>query len=312
MDFSKRNKIVIGPSSFCEADKAPLSTLAQNGFDIIENPYKRKLTKTELLELLSKDASGIIAGLEPLDREVLQKSKLKVISRCGSGISNVDIEAAKELGIKVYSTPDAPVNAVAELTLAAILGLLRAIPQMSNDLHNGQWKRSIGIQLEGKTIAIIGFGRIGRRLTEILVSFRVKILASDSNPALKYSGVTFLPLEQALPQADIVTIHASGGGCIIGEKEFGLFKRGAFLLNAARGGLVDESALAKALDSGIIRGAWLDAFESEPYKGQLSAYPQVILTPHIGSYTRECRIRMEKEAVENLIKGFVFESGGPK
>ncbi len=294
-------KILIGPSSFASIDRSPMDRLLEVGCEIIDNPFRRKLTKSELLALLNRGVTGLIAGLEPLDRDVLEKSTLKVISRCGSGLSNVDLVTAKELGIKVFSTPNAPVGAVAELTLGVMLSLLRMIQQMNHDLHEGKWEKRIGLQLEGKTVLIIGFGRIGRRVASLLAPFQTNILAVDPHLSRPVGSVPLVPIEEALPQADIVTIHCSGEGCIIGEKELSIIKCGALLLNAARGGLVDEHALSRAIDEGRIAGAWMDTFEREPYTGPLARYPQVILTPHVGSYTVECRRHMENEAVENLI-----------
>lgn len=294
-------KVLIGPSSFAVLDRTPMDRLLESGCEVIENPFKRKLTKAEILELLGSGITGLIAGLEPLNREVLEKSNLKVISRCGSGLSNVDLVAAKELGIEVYSTPSAPTTAVAELTLGAMLSLLRMLPKMDRELHEGKWIKKIGMQLEGKTVAIIGFGRIGQRVAALLGPFKAKVIAVDPFLSKPVGNVPLMSLEEALSQADIITLHCSGETCVLGEKELTLIKPGAFLLNAARGGLIDESALLKALDEGRIQGAWLDTFEQEPYSGPLTQYPQVILTPHIGSYTVECRRQMETEAVENLI-----------
>ncbi len=295
-------KILIAPSSFAEADKTPMNRLIAAGYEVIDNPYKRKLTKKELLVLFDDDTVGLIAGLETLDREVLQKSRIQVISRVGAGLSNVDLKAARDLGIQVFNTPDAPTNAVAELTIGAMLSLLRMIPQMDQALHNGQWQKKIGVQLQGKTVAVIGFGRIGRRVAELLSSFGVKILIVD--PYVDESacaGYRTLSIEGALSEADIVTIHTSGHDCIIGEKEFALIKKRVYLLNVARGGVVSENALIKALEDRTVVGAWLDTFEEEPYKGPLCGYRNVILTPHVGSYTAECRLQMENEAVDNLL-----------
>ena len=297
-------KVLIGPSTFAQVDDTPLTRLSDAGYEIIENPYKRRLTKPELLELLGRAVTGLIAGLEPLDREVLEKSKLKVISRCGSGLSSVDLKAATELGIKVYSTPDAPREAVAELTLGAMLGLLRMIPEMDRNMHRGKWSKKIGTQIAGKTVAIIGFGRIGRRVASLLLPFNVKIIVVDPHVRKNTEGVEIAPLDKALKVADIITVHSAGEEEIIGKDEFKLIKQGVFLLNAARGRSVDEKSLIQALEEGKIRGAWLDTFESEPYSGPLTKYPQVILTPHAGSYTLECRRSMEMEAVNNLISGF--------
>jgi D-3-phosphoglycerate dehydrogenase / 2-oxoglutarate reductase len=297
------NKILIGPSSFGETDASPLERLREQGLVIIDNPFRRKLAKNELIELLGADVVGLLAGLEPLDREVLSSSRLKVVSRVGSGMSNVDQVAAHELGIIVCSTPNGPTESVAELTIGCMLNLIRMVPQMDAALHRGEWTKKIGFLLEGKTVVIAGYGRIGRRVAELLVPFRARTIVVD--PFLTRGAdepLEIMALQDALPLADILTMHASGNERILGEDEFGLLKKGAFLLNVARGGLIDEKLLARALRSGAVAGAWLDAFAAEPYSGELSGFPNVILTPHVGSYTAECRRQMETEAVENLIK----------
>lgn len=303
MNQRDATKVLLGPSSFASTDQTPLNMLREAGCEIIDNPYKRKLTKEELLDLLGDDVIGLIAGLEPLDRDVLKKTKLKVISRVGSGLSNVDMEAAKELGIEVRYTPYGPTAAVAELTVGVLLNMLRMVPQMDRALHEGRWKKRIGFQLEGKTVLIIGFGRIGRRLAELLTAFNVEILVVDpflKNPAAEKYPV--IPLDEAVPKADIITIHCSGDECLLTDDLLSLVKPGVFLLNAARGGLISETTLIKGLDQGVIGGVWLDTFECEPYDGPLKSYEQVILTPHIGSYTKECRKQMETEAVQNLLE----------
>ena len=257
----------------------------------------------ELKELLNDDVCGIIAGLEPLNREVLQGTKLKVISRVGSGLSNVDLESCKELGIKVCSTPNGPTEAVAELTIGALLGMLRMIPQMSSSLHQGKWEKRIGTQLKGKTVAVVGYGRIGRRVAQLLRPFEVKLIVVD--PKVEASSLTnerLLLLQDALPLADIITLHTSGEACLIGEVEISRMKPGIFLLNVARGGVISETALAEGVRNGKVAGACLDTFAQEPYRGVLEDLSQIILTPHIGSYTTECRIGMENEAVENFLQ----------
>jgi len=285
-------------------DTAPLLKLRSAGYEVVDNPYKRKLTKQELLQLLTDDTIGLIAGLETIDRDVLLKSKLRVVSRVGSGISNVDVGAAKELGIQVFSTPAGPTEAVAELTVGAMICLVRMVSAMDNALHNGLWDKKIGFQVEGKTVMIIGFGRIGRRVAELLKPFHVVLLIVDpflqDEDARPYRR---LSLEHALPQADIISLHCGGETCVLGDREFALMKRGVFILNAARGGVMSEDALKTNLESGLVAGAWLDTFKSEPYRDSLSAFSNVLLTPHVGSYTRESRLQMETEAVENLLKG---------
>lgn len=294
-----KTKILTATSTFSEFEPRPLEKLVQSGFEVTHNPYRRKLTKEEVMSLLD-GVTGIIAGLEPLDGEVLRRSDLKVISRVGAGISNVDLRTAEELGIKVFSTPDAPVSAVAELTIAGMLNCLRQIPAMDRDLHKGEWNRRNGYQLEGKTVLIIGFGRIGRRVAKLLEAFDVRILAVD--PFVKDAGANLVEIDEALPQADIITFHNSGEECILNRERFGQLKDNVIICNAARGGLIDESALEDALKEKRILACWLDTFEQEPYKGKLARFDNVILTPHVGSFTRECRVKMEMQAVDNLIK----------
>jgi D-3-phosphoglycerate dehydrogenase len=299
-------KIMIGPSTFAATDALPLEKLKAAGFEVLPNPFGRKLTKAELAERLP-GVAGLIAGLETLDRDVLAGSELKVISRCGAGMENVDLVAAREFGIRVYSTPDAPTAAVAELTLAAMLSMLRSIPQMDRDMHDGKWNKRIGAQLAGKTVAVIGFGRIGRYVARLLKSFGAVILAVDpavtADDILK-EGAKPSGTDEALAKADIITIHVNGANHIIGDKELKAVKRGVYILNGARGCVIDERALVRAIKEGRVAGVWCDAFPEEPYTGELTKYESALLTPHVGSYTRECRSRMEAEAVENLIKGF--------
>jgi D-3-phosphoglycerate dehydrogenase len=166
-----------------------------------------------------------------------------------------------------------------------------------------KWNKKIGFELRGKKVAVIGYGRIGQRVGDLLSAFNAEVIAIDPEFDGNCSNVEKMKLCEALQVADIVTIHSSGKELIIGEEEFKALKNGVFILNAARGELVDECALAKALDSGKVAGAWLDTYSEEPYKGMLCDYPKVILTPHIGSYTAECRVGMEMEAVDNLLKG---------
>ena len=304
MGFLKGTKVLIGPSTFGLQDQTPLKCLRDAGCEVVENPYKRRLAKEELLELLADDVTSLIAGLETIDREVLEKTNLKVISRCGAGIENIDLEAAIQLGIKVCYTPLGPTTAVAELTIAALLNLLRSVHIMNGELHQGKWTKITGNQLEGKTVAIIGFGRIGKRVASLLKAFNVNIMAVDCNAQEHIEGVQACSIKEALEKADIITLHASGCDQIIGSEEFKLMKKGVFLLNSSRGGVVDEESLIEALESKKVAGVWLDTFTAEPYTGRLQDYPQALLTPHVGSYTVEGRQKMEMDAVNNLIDAF--------
>ncbi|MBN2453539.1 MAG: phosphoglycerate dehydrogenase [Candidatus Omnitrophica bacterium] len=301
-------KIFISTSSFGEFDQAPIKLLRDAGFETGFNPYGRSLVKDEIVKLAS-DAEGLIAGTEPLGSDNLSKMRnLKVISRCGVGMDNVDLKAAKSLGVKVFNTPDAPTIAVAELTIGMILDLLRRISQMDREIRSGRWKKRMGSLLSGKSVGIIGFGRIGRKAAELLKPFNCKLGyydIDDSASRVKNPDVKKLGLDELLKASDIVLLHVSnsGGGYIMGENEIKKMKKGALIVNVSRGEALDEKALCGALKDGRLSGAALDVFEKEPYEGELKGMENVILTPHIGSYAREARAGMEMEAAKNLLKG---------
>lgn len=297
--------VAIGPSSFAEKDPAPRHLLEGAGITVKPNPYGRRLTEPEIIAHL-EGVDGLIAGLEPLNRTVLASAapRLKALARVGIGVANVDFDAAHEFGVKVSNTPGGPIDAVAEMTLAALLALARQLVPANAALHRGEWKKSIGTGLRGTRVLLVGCGRIGRRVAELLQAFGAEVLACD--PALDAAsappGVRRVDLESGLAQADVVSLHASGEACILDARAFDEMKPGTLLLNGARGGLVDEAALCAALDNGTVAGAWFDAFWEEPYTGPLTHYDQVLLTPHAGTYTTQCRRQMETEAVTNLLR----------
>jgi D-3-phosphoglycerate dehydrogenase len=280
--------------------------LEEAGILVKPNPHGRRLNEPEIIEHL-RGVEGLIAGLEPLNRTVLASAapQLRAVARVGIGVANVDFEAAREFGVKVSNTPEGPVQAVAEMTLTALLALGRGLVPMNEALHRGEWKKQIGFGLTGATVLLIGFGRIGRRVAELLHAFGATVLAYD--PYLKKAaGPEYVRLidrlEEGLTQADAVSLHASGESCILDADAFSRMKDGVVVLNSARGGLIDETALAAALDSGKVGGVWLDAFWEEPYHGRLTQYQQALLTPHTGTYTRQCRLDMETAAVRNLLR----------
>lgn len=296
-------KICISTTSFAEYDNSYLEQCRKKGFEIIFNPHGRKIREDELI-ILAQDAQGLIAGTESITEDVLLKlPNLKVISRCGTGLDNVDLNAARRLGIKVSNTPDAPTVAVAELTVGLMLSILRNICRMNNDTINGKWNKSMGNLLMGKKVGIIGFGRIGRKVSDILKPFGCEIAYADPFVDDSIFGLKLHTTEDLLRRSDIITIHVSDNKCIIGKKELAMMKKGSWLINTSRGGVVNEEALYDSLRAGHLAGAAIDVFEREPYDGVLRKLDNVILTPHVGSYAKEARIEMEKQAVENLLKG---------
>ena len=299
------DRILITTSSFDVAGNPALQSLQHAGIGVQVNPYGRRLTENEVGELLIEDIRGIIAGVEPLTRAVLAKARgLKVISRCGIGLDSVDLIAAKEFGIKVCNTPAAPVTAVAELTVALILDLLRRVTQADRLIRQGQWKQIMGNLLALQKVGIIGYGRIGRQVGELLRAFGATIFACDRLSVDVPDYIRRCDLDEMLRESDIVTLHVPfepGPHHLIGRRQILSMKPGAFLVNAARGGLVDEQALYDALTSGHLAGAAIDTYESEPYRGPLSGLSQVVLTAHMGSYAKESRVQMEREAAQNLL-----------
>lgn len=300
-------KILITTSSFNVAAAESLSRLQRAGFDILTNPHGRKLGEHEVAALLADDVIGMIAGTEPLTRRVLAGAKgLKVVSRCGIGLDSVDLAAARELGIEVINTPDAPSVAVAELTLGLMLDQLRKISQADRLIRDGKWKPLMGGLLSKRTVGIVGYGRIGRRVARLVHAFGSRVLATDAMPIEPDGIAEPCPLERLLTEADVVTLHMpsqKAGVHFIDAARIGMMKRGAVLVNTARGGLVDEDALALAIREERLAGAALDTYEREPYAGPLTDLHQVVLTAHMGSYAEEARGIMEREAADNLFKG---------
>lgn len=296
-------KIGITTSSFASSDPEPLKVMDRLDVEIIDNPYKRKLTENEAIEFLS-DKDGLLAGLEPLNRNVLESAKsLKAIARVGIGMDNVDTQAAKEFGIKVSNTPDGPTYAVAEMITTAALAISRGICQSNTKMHNGIWEKTISTSLKNTKMLFIGYGRIGRQAAKMMKTYGVEILVCD--PLVKKENLRYneklVDLDYGLQNSEIISLNASGNKTILGTNQFKLMKKGVVLLNSARANLVDQDALLGSLNSGKISGAWFDVFWEEPYKGELTNFEQVILTPHISTYTKQCRRDMEMDAVKNLL-----------
>lgn len=301
------NKVLTSPSSMGEVSPLPFEILKENGYEVINNPYGRKLTEDEVIALAG-DCIGIVAGVEPLTPKVMDAlPKLKCISRVGVGMDNVDLEYAKQKGIIVVNTPDGPTRGVVELTLAMTMALLRKIPQADAALKNKLWKKQIGNLIYEKQIGVIGLGRIGKLVSELFRGIGNPVVGFDLFPDEKWAkekGVELRSFEEVLKCADILTLHIPGNkdkSAVISDKEVGMMKNGTFLINISRGGVVDETALYNALKSGKLTGAAVDVFTKEPYDGPLCELDNIILTPHLGSYAAEGKLQMEVDAVRNLI-----------
>jgi D-3-phosphoglycerate dehydrogenase len=290
-------KIAVGASSFGAAGGEAADLLRKNGYAAAENPFGRKLTVEELINH-AKGAVGLLAGLETLGEEAFAAlPELRAVARIGIGAENIDFEAAERRGIRVSVTPEAPAYAVAEMTLAALLSVARNIVAANTDTHQRKWQKRMGFSIRGSSILLVGYGRTARVFAELLKPFSPELLVYDPYVP-EHDG---RELSDLLPLADVVSLHASGNRRILGAGEFALMKAGSVLLNGARGALVDETALVDSLKAGKPAAYWADVFSSEPYDGPLCDAENAVLTPHIATYTAQCRREMEKQAVVNLL-----------
>lgn len=302
-----RMKIFVAVSNFAENGKEPLALLEQSGLPFSVNLTGKRLTRDQLLQQ-AEGAQGIIAGLEPYDAEVLEKlPALRCISRCGVGLDNIDLEKARGKGIAVLNTPDAVIQPVAELAVAMMLDLVKKLTLQTSVLRTGQWKKSVGHLLTARRVGILGLGRIGKRTAEMLRAWGGEVWGTDLAPDQIWAqekGVKIVGTEELLRSCDIISIHlniVAGKPYCLTEKEIRMMKPGSMLVNVSRGIFVDEPSVCAALKSGHLAGAAFDAFSQEPYQGPLRDFDQVVLTPHVATFTEESRREMEWQATRNLL-----------
>jgi len=301
-------KVFVSTHPFGATSPLPMKLVQENGIELRVNEHGRKITTEELAQDI-QDAEVLIAGTEKITEEVLKNApNLKLISRVGIGLDGIDFELCKKYGIKVAYTPDAPTMAVAELCVGMILDLARKISQTNVDIKQGIWHRHMGMLLYGKTVGIFGMGRIGKSLVHLLSSFNVKFLVHDIEPDLAFGklyNVTFISKEDVLKNSDIVSINLplkNDTKDYITLQDLKLMKPHSFIINSARGGIINEDDLYTALKESIISGAAVDVFEIEPYKGKLIELDNCLLTCHMGASTIDSRTDMEVQAIEEAIR----------
>jgi len=293
MSELKSCTVLVTPTSFGQSDPRLISDLKKKVGNVIFNSTGKPLSSEEVKKMI-KGCDGYIAGVDKIDRDALENAdRLKVISRYGVGVDNIDLNAAKEKGIIVTNTPGANSVSVAELAIALMLSLARNIPASTVDTRAGKWPRINGITLQGKTVGIIGLGAVGKAVAERLLGFQVKLLAYEPYPDLTFAKehfVELLSLNEVLQQSDFITLHlpllpTTKG--LVDSLFLSKMKKGAYLVNTARGELISETALLEALQSGHLAGAALDVFTKEPPDptNPLIQLPQVIVTPHSGAHT---------------------------
>jgi phosphoglycerate dehydrogenase-like enzyme len=305
----KSCKVLVTPRSFGKDEPAQRKELEAAVGQVIYNPESRALTAAELVKLVP-GCDGFIAGLDDIDASVIAAAdKLKVIARYGVGYDKVDLKAAKAKGIAVTNTPGANSVSVAELTVGFMLSLARNIPAASAACKKGEWPKLSGVGLEGKTVLIVGLGAIGREVALRLKPFGCRLSAHDpfaDRNFAKTNGVELGELDALVPRADFITLHCpvlDSTRDMVNAAFLAKVKKGAFLVNAARGELVVEADLVAALKSGKLRGAALDALRNEPPKPDdpLVRLDNVICTPHTGAHADTATNAMGRMALADCL-----------
>ncbi len=306
-----RKKILITPKSFSQAGDVPYKLLKDAGFEIVENKTGKTMDEA-LLMTYCRDVDGIIVGIDPLTEAVLKSAKqLKAVSKYGAGLDNIDLDAAKSLGIKVDRAAGTNAVSVAELAIGLFFSMARSIPVISGITKTGKWDRVKGVELTGKTVGIVGFGNIGKEVARMAYGIGMKIFVYDpyideGNEYLQKYSAKVCGLEEIIREADFLTLHlplTEETRHIINKDSLATMKKTAYLVNTSRGELVDEDALYDALAWGIIAGAAEDVFSKEPPGDhKLLSLDNFILTSHVGGFTVEAVEKMAVQSAVNLIE----------
>lgn len=304
-------KALVSTTSFLKPQNAKAKALAESFFDeIVYNDLGVPLKGEEILTRL-EGCDAYIAGVDYITADVIEKmpESVKVISRYGVGVDRVDLAAARKRGIVVTNTPGANSTAVCELAFSLMLCAMRNIPQLHEAVTAGQWPRSEGMELAGKTLGVVGLGAIGKRLAVRAKAFEMDVVAYDPYFDEKFAadnGIVKMDLDELLKVADVVSLHVPmtpENYHLISAERLATMKPNAVIINTARGGLIDEEAAAEAIKAGKLGGLGLDAFEQEPLlESPLKGLPRVIFTPHTGAHTGEAVANMGMMSVQNAIE----------
>ncbi len=309
-------KVLITPRSFGKTSSHPMDILRDGGCEPIVSPSPRPVSVENLkAEIVGKHA--FIVGIDPVPADVIAAAdKLRVISKYGAGLDNIDLNAARKSGIVVTFTPGANSRAVAELTMGFVFGLARNLPKADRITKSGRWQRMSGIELGGRTFGIVGLGAIGRIVARLALGVGMKVVASDPFACRvdKYlEGVALVSLEELLKQSDFISLHVAltdETRGLINRENLRLVKDGAYLINTSRGEIADEAALAEALREGHLAGAALDVYQHEPPAGSpLLELENIITSPHMGAHTQEAIERMGIMAAQNAVSVLSGGSG---
>lgn len=302
-------RILVTPRSLTRDGHPSLDRLEKLGYILVKSTPGEQPNENEL-KLLVRGCVGYLAGVEPITASVLElATELRVISRNGTGIDNIDQEAANKAGIKICKTAGANARGVAELTIGLLLALSRSIPFGDHCLKNGAWQRRKGFEIEGKTIGLLGCGKIGSLVAHLAAGLGLKVLIFDPlmiGTPEHDNTLKLVDRDDLFKESDIISLHCPSQPDrkpLINELTIRKMKKGVYIINTARADLMDREALIAGLDSGQIAGIALDVFEKEPPEDtRLVKNDKVITTPHIGGFTEESIDRAASEAVENLIE----------
>lgn len=305
-------RVFISLNQFCHFSNIPKKLLKRYNIECIDNPLKRKLTEEDLIRYQG-NCDFILAGTEKISKKVINKNKnLKVISRVGVGIDNIDLKYAKKKQIKIFNTPSAPSDSVAEFSLALILNSIKQINLMDTRIRKKKWIKLQGKMINDLNIGIVGTGNIGSKLIKLLSFLKPKnILAYDREKKfdlIKKFNVSYVSKKVLLKNSDLISLHLSSNHKtkkFIGEEEFKLMKKTAIIINTSRGDIIDEKKLENALKRKIIAFAALDAFEKEPYSGCMINLENCLITSHSSSFTESARKMMEIHATKNIIRFYI-------
>lgn len=292
-------------------EKSAVEELKKRGFEVVEKFYDPENLGDALKDfdvLVVRSATKV---RRPIIDKAAEGGRLKLIIRGGVGVDNIDVEYAQEKGIKVTNTPNASSISVAELTIGHMFALARFINMSNVTMREGKWEKKLyeGVELYGKTLGLVGFGRIAREVAKRAYALGMKILYTDILGKVDgFDEYEFTDMNDLLKRSDFISLHIpydKEKGAVISYDEFNLIKDGAYLINCARGGVVDEKALIEALDSGKLSGAAIDVFEEEPTKNEeLLKHSRVSITPHIGASTVEAQTRIGEEIVSIITEYF--------
>ncbi|MFB4352404.1 phosphoglycerate dehydrogenase [Microbacterium sp. LS_15] len=304
--------VIVGAVRYAELCGRGRQLLLDNGFTLVENETTVPWTAAQLRSHVGA-ADAAVAGVEVFDAAALAAAPaLRIISRLGVGLDNVDLPAARAQGVEVVNVPGGNAEAVAELALGFMLSLLRRLPQMDEAARSGRWDRYVGSELAGKRIGLLGYGAIARLLASRLSGFDLDIKAYDpyaDREQAARAGVDIVSLEEAVSDVDIVSVHVPHlpeTHHLVDDALIGHMRDGTILINTSRGGLVDEAALLRGLESGRLAGAGLDVFEHEPVSPEnpLFRHEAVVTAPHAGADTKEAYDRIGWATAQAIVDVF--------